>query len=61
MCPCSTRSSTTTSGERPLRELLETYGLLAEVKRELPPVLTKVAAEVLSDAPMLEWIERVLA
>jgi len=24
-------------------------------------VLTKVAAEVLSDAPMLEWIERVLA
>jgi hypothetical protein len=47
-------------GERPLRELLETYGLLTEVKRELPPVLTKVAAEVLSDAPMLEWIERVL-
>lgn len=48
-------------GDRPLREVLETYGLLAEVKRELPPVLTKVAAEVLSDAPMLEWIERVLA
>ncbi len=47
-------------GDRPLREVLETYGVLAEVKRELPPVLTKVAAEVLSDAPMLDWIERVL-
>ncbi|MCA9532689.1 MAG: hypothetical protein KC593_03385 [Myxococcales bacterium] len=48
-------------GERPLRELLESYGLLGAVERELPPVLTKVAAEVLRDEPMLAWIERVLS
>ena len=48
-------------GQRPLRELLESHGLLADVKREAPPVLTRVAAEVLEDEAMLAWFDQLLS
>ncbi|MCA9577913.1 MAG: hypothetical protein R3B40_19665 [Polyangiales bacterium] len=48
-------------GQQPLRELLERYGLLAEVQREVPPVLTRIAADVLEDDAMLAWVDKLLA
>jgi hypothetical protein len=47
-------------GQRPLRELLESYGLLADVQREVPQVLTRVAAEVLADDALLAWFDKLL-